>query len=200
VRAEEFMRARTSLRMRDCEKATRLIRWTPDWVGSEWQADHVLGRPGSKWVGRRSLMIAGKRPMIGTVRRRRGASAAELALLSPLLMIMFCGAVDFCRFFYTYTTITNAARNGAMWLADPLAATQSPYANYQQAALADANGLSPALSASNVTSSNGTDGQGNATVSVNVQYTFNLMTSYLGFSSLNLQRTIAMRTAPQTTN
>ena len=77
--------------------------------------------------------------------RRRGVAATELALLLPLLLFMLVGAVDFARLYYAYTTVTNAARNGAIYLSDPLASTQSPYANYQSAALADANGLNPAL-------------------------------------------------------
>jgi Flp pilus assembly protein TadG len=138
-------------------------------------------------------------------RRRKGASAAELALLLPMLLLMLVGAVDFCRFFHTYTTITNAARNGALWAADPMAngtvtPSQSPYATVQDAAIADASGLRPALTASGVTSSSGTDGAGNATVSVTVQYNFPLFTSYLGFGSLNLQRTVTMRVEPQTPN
>jgi Flp pilus assembly protein TadG len=145
------------------------------------------------------------RSRIARQRRQRGASAAELALLLPLLLVMLLGAVDFCRLFYAYTTITNAARNGALWAADPLAngtvtPSQSPYATVQAAALADANGLNPALTTSNITSSTGSDGGGNATVTVNVQYNFSLFTSYLGFSSVNLQRSVTMRVEPQTPN
>lgn len=44
--------------------------------------------------------------------RRHGATAAELALLLPMLVLVLVGAVDFCRLFFHYTTITNAARNG----------------------------------------------------------------------------------------
>ncbi len=90
--------------------------------------------------------------------RRRGAAATELAVLLPVLVLVLIGAIDFCRLFFHYTTITNAARNGALWASDPLAPNQSPYATVQDAALADANNLNPAP---NVTSSTGTDGQGN---------------------------------------
>jgi Flp pilus assembly protein TadG len=143
-------------------------------------------------------MSGGIRARIGRHRERRGASAAELALLLPMLLFLLVGAADFCRLFYAYTTITNAARNGALWLADPLASTSSPYATFQAAALADANGLNPALTASNVTSTTGTDGEGNATVSVTVQYAFRMFTSYLGFSSVTLARQVTMRVAPST--
>ena len=66
----------------------------------------------------------------------------------------------------------------------------------QDAALADANNLNPALTAANVTSSTGTDGPGNTTVSVTVQYQFNMISTYLGFSNVNLSRTVTMRVAP----
>ncbi len=134
-------------------------------------------------------------------RRRRAAAAVELALLLPLLLFVLIVAIDFCRLFFHYTTITNAARNGALWASDPFAngtvtPSQSPYPNLFSAASADANNLNPALTSSNVTSSTGTDGQGNATVSVTVQYQFDMVTTYLGFGSVNLSRQVTMRVAP----
>jgi Flp pilus assembly protein TadG len=110
-------------------------------------------------------------------------------LLLPITTI----AVDFCRVFFAYTTITNAADTGALWLSDPLAPSQSPFPTFQDAVMADANNLNPALTSSNIMSSTGTDGRGNATVSVTVQYQFNLVTSFLGLSSVNLSRQVTMR-------
>ena len=126
---------------------------------------------------------------------RRGAAAGELVALAPLLLFVLIVAIDFCRLFFDYTIITNAARNGALYLSDQQR-YQSLYADFQAAALADANDLNPALTAANVTSSTGTDGQGNNTVSVTVQYQFNMIFTYLGFSNVNLSRTVTMRTAP----
>ncbi len=136
-------------------------------------------------------------------RRRRGASATELALLLPLLTFMLLGAIDFCRLFYAYTTITNCARNGALWASDPLASTQSPYPSLFEAVgglHSDAFGLNPALTSSNITQTSGTDGQGNATVIVTVTYQFNLMTLYLGFGSVTLSRRATMRVEPAAPN
>ncbi|MGZ3337767.1 MAG: TadE/TadG family type IV pilus assembly protein, partial [Isosphaeraceae bacterium] len=89
----------------------------------------------------------------------RGAAAAELVVLAPLLLFILIVAIDFCRLFFDYTVITNAARNGALWASDPLAnpaivglPSQSPYGSVQDAALADANNLNPALTTGNVTS------------------------------------------------
>ncbi|MGC1721583.1 MAG: TadE family protein [Isosphaeraceae bacterium] len=134
--------------------------------------------------------------------RRRGSAAAELVAVAPLLLFILIVAIDFCRLFFHYTTITNAARNGALWASDPYAngkfPSQSPYATVQDAALADANNLNPALTAANVTSSPPipppppTGGP----VSVTVQYQFNMISTYLGFSNVNLSRTVTMRVAP----
>jgi Flp pilus assembly protein TadG len=147
----------------------------------------------------------GYRPGTRRAESRRGASAAELALLLPVLLFIMLGAIDLCRLFYTYTTITNAARNGAIWASNPytngtVSPSQSPYATLQEAAEADANGLEPALTNSDVTQSNGTDGNGDPTVSVTVQYQFKLLTSYLGFSTVSMARQVTMRVQPQQPN
>lgn len=124
---------------------------------------------------------------------RRAAAAFELAVLLPLLTSLMVVSCDFARLYYHYLTITNCARNGAIWAADPTTSAKSSYTTVEQAALADASNLSPQP---NVTSNNGTDANGNATVSVTVTYTFQMITSYLGFSSITLTRTIEMRVAP----
>src|SRR5271157_4829568 len=114
---------------------------------------------------------------------RRGSAAAELAILAPLLLFVLIVAIDFCRLFFSYTIITNAARNGALWASDSLAPSKSPYATVQDAALADANNLNPALTAANVTLSPGPSVLGHSTVSVTVKYQFNMISTYLGFSN-----------------
>jgi hypothetical protein len=126
-----------------------------------------------------------KRPMPRRDRLRRGAAAAEFALVAPFLAFILL--------------------NGALWACDPLAngtvtPSQSPYASVQAAALADASNLNPPLTSSNITQTSGTDGQGNATVVVTVQYPFTLFTSYLGFKTATLSRQVTMRVAPATPN
>ena len=59
--------------------------------------------------------------------RRRGVAATELAVWSPLLVFVLIVAIDFCRLFFAYTIITNAARNGALWASDPYANGKFPY-------------------------------------------------------------------------
>ncbi len=119
--------------------------------------------------------------------RRRGSAAAELVAVAPLLLFVLIVAIDFCRLFFDYTIITNAARNGALWASDQHP-SWSPYATVQDAALADANNLNPPLTAANVTSSGPTGGQ----VSVTVQYQFNMISAYLGFSNVTLLRQVTM--------
>ncbi len=42
-----------------------------------------------------------------------GAAAVELAVVSPLLLLLMIGVVDYGRAFYTSVTVANAARAGA---------------------------------------------------------------------------------------
>lgn len=129
---------------------------------------------------------------------RRGTAAVELALLLPFLAFPFVVGVDYSRLFYHYLTVTNCARNGALYACDPVAAADSPYTSVQQPALADAANLSPTPT---VTSTNGTDADGNAYVEVTVSYQFQTITSFPGFGgTVGLQRTVRMRVAPATPN
>ena len=47
--------------------------------------------------------------------RRRGASAAELAIILPVFVTIILGCVDFGRFAYNYIAVSNAVRAGAAW-------------------------------------------------------------------------------------
>ncbi|HBI42058.1 MAG TPA: hypothetical protein DDY78_04255 [Planctomycetales bacterium] len=126
-------------------------------------------------------------------RRRPGAAAVELAVVSPFLVFLFVIAVDFGRIFYFSQTIENCARNGAIYGSN-LTTAQSPYSNIQQAALADAENLNPQPT---VTSATGTDASGNAYVQVTVAWQFKTITTYPGVPSpVNLSRTVQMRVAP----
>jgi Flp pilus assembly protein TadG len=57
------------------------------------------------------MMKAGRRS--GRSGRRRGAAAAELALILPVLMLIVLICVDFGRFAYHQIAVNNAARAGA---------------------------------------------------------------------------------------
>ncbi len=133
--------------------------------------------------------------------RRRGAAAVELALVLPLLALLLLAAIDFARFYYHYDVVTNAARNGALYGSDPVAAAESPYytsGGLPAAALADATDLNPAPA---VTWTNTTDANGNACVQVTVTYTFYTLIDYPGIPNpVYLSRTVQMRVAPSTTS
>src|SRR5579864_7443228 len=91
---------------------------------------------------------------------RRGVAAAELAILLPFLGLVLVLGVDFARIYYYYVAVTNCARNGALYAADPLAPTQSPYASLTAAAQADwPSGVTPLPTVTGPTS--GTDAESN---------------------------------------
>jgi Flp pilus assembly protein TadG len=131
---------------------------------------------------------------------RPGSSAVELALLLPLLGLLFLVAADFARLYYHYTIITNCARNGALYGSDPVAAAESPYLTLQDAAQADAknNNLNPLP---NVTSTPSKDPAGNPCIDVTVSYPFQTISNYPGLSNpINLSRTVRMRLVSATPN
>lgn len=132
-------------------------------------------------------------PRHGSRRPRRATAAVEVAVLLPFLIFVFVVGVDFARIFYHCLTLTNCARNGAVYGSkDPTHAADT--AGIQAAALADAGNLTPAPG---VTSTTGTDAAGNPYVQVTCTYTFQMITNYAGIpSSIPLSRTVQMRVAP----
>jgi Flp pilus assembly protein TadG len=67
-------------------------------------------------------------------RRRRGASATELAIILPLFITIVLGCVDFGRFAYTYIAVTNAARAAAAYeMMNPPGSNTSPTTTWQNA-------------------------------------------------------------------
>ncbi len=54
---------------------------------------------------------------LGRIRRfrknERGTQLLEFAIAMPIMLVLFAGVAEFGRFFYTYTTLTNAVRGGA---------------------------------------------------------------------------------------
>jgi Flp pilus assembly protein TadG len=128
-----------------------------------------------------------------TDRTRPGTSAVEFAVVLPFLLFMVVVAVDFARVYRNAQVIMSAARNGALYGSDtPTKAVDT--AGIQAAALADAADLSPAPT---VTSTTGTDTDGNPYVRVTVSCPFQTITRYPGVpSSMALTRTVQMRVCP----
>src|SRR6516165_8835479 len=61
------------------------------------------------------MFVRERKEMKQARHRRRGATAAEMALILPLFVMLILGCVDFGRFAYTYIAVSNAARAGASW-------------------------------------------------------------------------------------
>jgi hypothetical protein len=128
---------------------------------------------------------------------RRAIAAVELAWLLPFLAFIFVIAVDWARIFYYSVTVTNCARNGALYACDPPNQPYSQYSSVTAAALADAGNLSPTPT---VTSTSGSDANG-PYVEVTVSYPFQTVTSFPGVpASTNLVRTVRMSLEPTTPN
>ena len=147
---------------------------------------------------------------------REGAQAVELAILLPFLAFMFVIVIDWARIFYYSITVTNCARNGAMYMARQQSAktTTPPYTDsglvnlylssaspVTDAALADAPDLTPTPT---VTSTSGSDSYG-PYVEVTVSCPFQTVTNFsvgnfLVPSSTNVTRTIRMYVPPESPN
>lgn len=135
-------------------------------------------------------------PRSGRRRHPRGAAAVEFAAVLPLLCFLLVGCVDFCRLFYHHVTVTNCARNGALYACDRTAELDSPYfvlgqrlESVRRAALADASNLSPTPTVQLLA-------DGPTVVRVRVSFEFRMVSGYLGFGATFVNRTVEMRVAP----
>jgi len=160
--------------------------------------------------------LTGTQPLARKRAARQGAQVVELALLLPFLAFMFVITVDWARIFYYSITVTNCARNGAMYMACQQSArtTFSPYTDsglvnlyvnsanpVNDAATADAPNLSPAPT---VTTNTGSDTYG-PYVEVTVSYMFHSVTgfsvgSFSVPSSTNLTSTCRVYVCQETPN
>jgi len=136
---------------------------------------------------------------------RRAVAAAELAVLLPFLCFLFVITVDFARIFYALLTVANCARNGAVYASNCANApgwegNATTYTSIQQAVLADACSLNPALTAADVTVTTGTQ-NGYPVTTVTVSYTFRTITNFPGVPAITLSSTSATaRVAPAAPN
>jgi Flp pilus assembly protein TadG len=136
-------------------------------------------------------------------RARRGAAAVEFALLLPFLCFVFIATIDFCRVFYYSLTVSNCARNGAIYGSTDWSHALNA-SGIQAASKADAGNLN--LQLLTVTSRPiWTEGGSNPTdpssVAVTVNYPFTTITQYPGIpKQTNLSRTVRMSVLPPTPN
>jgi hypothetical protein len=116
----------------------------------------------------------------------------ELVVVLSVLAFILVAATDFARVFFSYLSITNCARNGALYGCTSTLHSQDT-SGIQSAALAE---VSSWTTQPGVSSSTGTDASGNPYVAVTVTYTFNTIVTYPGINStMNLTRTVQMRVA-----
>ena len=74
-----------------------------------------------------------------------GTQMAELAIVLPILLVLFGATAEFGRFFYTYTTLAKATRAGARYLTASNTATDD-YAKRLVVNGTTDDGVSPILS------------------------------------------------------
>src|SRR5207237_7254468 len=78
--------------------------------------------PRALQVRRRGAMTrhSGKRKLwqavVRLARRERGSQLVELAIVLPVLLVLFAAIGEFGNFFYTYSTLNKATRGGARYL------------------------------------------------------------------------------------
>src|SRR5262249_21879572 len=117
-----------------------------------------------------------------------------------MLVFLLVIGTDFARLWYAYLTITNCARNGALY-GCLSTANSTDTTNIKAAAQADVGSLT--IPSGNITSSTLSDADGNTAVSVSVSYDFYTLIDYpqlTGFAKVNykttISRTVQMRVAP----
>src|SRR5262245_40338722 len=146
--------------------------------------------------GYRRQRLVAQRPELTSICKRAGAAVVELAVLLPLLAMLFIVATDFARIFYFSVTLNNCARAGALYAYDPTAAPESAFASTQAAALAEATNLSPQPT---ITTTNGVDASGRNYVEVTANYTFQTITSFPFIpNNIQLSRKVRMFVAAAT--
>lgn len=104
----------------------------------------------------------------------RGAAAIEFALILPILVVLVFGVIEFGRVFNAQISITNAAREGARYMA-----IHNSAADARTAAANAAPSLTPALSVGSVDVSPAPCVLGSP-VTVTVHYTVDFVTGYFG--------------------
>lgn len=126
-------------------------------------------------------------------RIRRAAAVVELALVLPLLLIIFVVAVDFARVFYNAQVITDCARTAALFSANPDLADRTAHESAVDLALKCAEDLNPRPS---ITITHGTDSLSQAFVEATVSQTFKLICPLVFQSEYVINRTARARLYP----
>jgi hypothetical protein len=135
-------------------------------------------------------------------RTTRGQALVELALLLPVLVLIFATAADLGRAFTAYIEIGSAAREGAAYGSQNTDTAQElgEIENRARAATGDIWGIQPQpvagscviLDGNSCSAEDGFDGY--SVVWVDVSYTFSpILGDILGVGSITMERTAKMR-------
>jgi Flp pilus assembly protein TadG len=126
---------------------------------------------------------------------RRGAAAVELAMLAPLLCMLFVMAIDYSRIFYFTMVVTNCARSGAIYGMQNFT-TANDQTGIANAAKLDAGNLN----AQQMSVASSTDSDTFPTyVIVTVTYPFSTLSNFPGIASTTtISRTIRLSVPPLT--
>ena len=124
---------------------------------------------------------------------RKAAAAVELSIVLPFLLFLFVASVDFARIYSDTQLVTECARAGAIYAADPDLADRTGHETAEALILIAGAKLYPKPQISVVY---GTDERNHKYVQVTVQQSFKLMTSVMGSSPLSITRTCRARLRP----
>jgi Flp pilus assembly protein TadG len=128
---------------------------------------------------------------------RRGAAAAEFALLLPLVCVLFVITVDYSRAFYYSIAVSNCAREAALY-----GSLNPTTANDTTAIEAAAKREPGNLTVSSITVTSTTDSATSPTyVTVTVTYPFTTITRFPGVATTTtLKSVVKMTVTPLTPN
>ena len=124
-------------------------------------------------------------------RRERGQGLVELALITPVFLILALGIFDYGRVYFAYVSVTNGARTGADYAAaNPTQAAD--LAGIKAAALTETNELLDTSETNpSVAVTTGTDTNGSPYADVTMTYTFTTLFGWPGLpDSFDVQRTV----------
>ncbi len=124
--------------------------------------------------------------MMAQVRKQRGQSLVEFALVLPLLILLLGGVLELGRAFFAYVAVTDAAAEGATYASIYPASSIQEITDRAQAATSGLIQLAPSMI--QVERPSLTAG---APITVTITYPFTLVTPILG--DLVPGRTISLR-------